>query len=239
MEVPIKNKRIITILDDVLNRLQSLCEKHDIDIQNTVETDFTKEVRGKTGKEVEEFCSEEFLREHFWKDYYKSHIGFPTQFKMVALEKFKTYSPEFLDFWEYLKFGLVMELGTSSNALMSLYPSDGLTGWHTNWNANAYQFLFTWSENGDGFFRYKKKKKDEMVTIQDKPGWQCRWYYFAKENEPEDHCWHCCYNRTGTRLTLAFKVQNELSDKKGKYSKDDPVAQLLRDEFAAEISRDE
>ena len=40
-------------------------------------------------------------------------------------------------------------------------------GWHTNYDANAYQVLFTWSETGEGFFEYYDKQKDEIVKIED------------------------------------------------------------------------
>ena len=79
-------------------------------------------------------------------------------------------------------------------------------GWHTNYDANAYQVLFTWSETGEGFFEYYDKQKDEIVKIEDVPGQQCRHYYFGAGDEPDLH-WHAAYTEC-QRITLAYKFVN-------------------------------
>ena len=90
------------------------------------------------------------------------------------------------EIWEsymnMVKYDFASQLGAHTSALLSYYPPGGFVGWHTNYDATAYQVLFTWSD-GNGYFRYYDMAKDEVVTIQDVEGWQCRHYYFEAENK--------------------------------------------------------
>ena len=54
---------------------------------------------------------------------------------------------------------------------------------------------------------YLDKKTNEIVTIPDKKGWQCRWFHFGEENDPENHCWHSAYTSCD-RFTMALKFTN-------------------------------
>ena len=74
------------------------------------------------------------------------------------------------DFMQKVKYDFASELGAHTSALLSYYPPGGFVGWHTNYDANAYQVLFTWSETGEGFFEYYDKQKDEIIKIDDVPG---------------------------------------------------------------------
>ena len=236
MEVPFNNKKILAKFDGILNNFHRLCSENDIDFKDYNQkfiSHLNINVPGISSKDIESLVSEEYFRRVHLPNWEK-HIGFPEIGRVVEIEDVsKRSGEEFFKFHQHAKNELPVEIGTASSALLVYYPKDGLTGWHTNWNANAYQILFTWSETGDGFFRYYDKAKDEVVTIQDKPGWQCRWYYFGRKDEIEDHCWHACYTRC-ERMTLAFKFSNE-----GKDSEKDSLAQILRDELVAEISSDE
>ena len=117
-------------------------------------------------------------------------------------------------------------------------------GWHTNWNANAYQVLFTWSETGDGYFRYWDLEKQEMVHVPDVKGWHCRHYYFGHLNEPDKHCWHAAYAGC-PRITLAYKFINHLGsagDQKTIHPVDpekDVQARMLRDSLIEEVQSEE
>jgi len=233
MEVPIRNKKIIALLDKIITDFHNTCDECEIDIDNYNYNRIQCNIGKQTSEEIQNYISEKFLREKFLSDP-EAHVGYPLQYRVIPVEHLAEYYEGFDNFYKWGKYDLPIEIGAASSALFVHYPHDGLTGWHTNWNANAYQLLFTWSETGDGFFRYYDKAKDEIVTIQDKPGWQCRWYYFGRKDEPEHHCWHACYAGASRRMTLAFKFSN-----KGKDSEEDTMAQLLRDELVAEISSDE
>ena len=160
------------------------------------------------------------------------HSGFPEEHFASPLSNMAKQDP---DKWHSIMFELKKEMpayiGAHSNALFSYYPPGGYVGWHTNWNAHAYQILFSWSETGDSWFKYRDPETKEVVTVQDKPGWNCRHYYFGHKSEPEHHCWHAMYTEC-ERITLAFKVVNGAGLK-------DPIdaqARRLRDEIIEDIS---
>jgi hypothetical protein len=91
----------------------------------------------------------------------------------------------------------------SRNALSTVYPKDGYMAWHNNHDAPGYNVLFSWTENGKGFFRYQDPTSKEIVTINDKPGWTCKVGYFAGLNEMDKLFWHCC-SADELRVTVAW-----------------------------------
>lgn len=107
------------------------------------------------------------------------------------------------------------------NALFSVYPPGGFISWHNNANAAAYNFIFTWSETGDGWFKYWDWKTNKVIKMPDVPGWQCKAGYFGAYRDPkESWCYHAA--RTNClRMTIAFTLdrsevglglQNEIID---------------------------
>ena len=66
-----------------------------------------------------------------------------------------------------------------TSALSTLYPPDGFIGWHNNANAAAFNLIFTWSEKGDGWFKYIEPTSKEVITISDVQGWQLKAGYFG------------------------------------------------------------
>lgn len=161
------------------------------------------------------------------------HSGFPEQHFSQPVGNMAKEDPEkFHDISWRVKKQFPAILGVHSNALFNYYPPGGFVGWHTNWNANAYQILFTHSKTGNGYFRYFDEKTKEIVTIDDKPGWQCRWYYFGHLDEPEHHCWHAAYAGCD-RITLAFKfVNNRIGSEK------DRKAIFMRDQLIEDIEEE-
>ena len=147
----------------------------------------------------------------------EKHFGQPVS-KMVRVD------PSWEDYMQKVKYDFASQLGAHTSALLNFYPPGGYVGWHTNWDANAYQILFTWSIDGNGYFRYYDKSADKIVTIPDVPGWQCRHYYFGAKEEVEDHCWHAAYT-SSERITLAYKFVNGTKanvekDRKARYLRD-------------------
>jgi len=92
---------------------------------------------------------------------------------------FGTHPEEYRKTWNALNFSLMEELGVQNSALSTLYPPDGFIGWHNNADAPAYNLIFTWSEKGDGWFRYIDPKTQQVVTIQDEEGWNVKAGYFG------------------------------------------------------------
>lgn len=219
-EVIIRNKGLLNKLDEFINEFFS------IDGYDNSEYRMHKGEHALTNPEI--YCSDDWL-EHKLLDW-NNHTGFPEEHMSQPVAPMASKNPEkFHIFKEKVRNDFATEIGATSAALLNYYPPGGFVGWHTNWNANAYQILFTWSRDGNGYFKYYDKAKDKIITIQDKPGWQCRHYYFGRKDEEDHHCWHSAY-AGGERITLAYKFENE---KKG--SNQDRTALMLRDQLIEEI----
>lgn len=176
----------------------------------------------------EYYCSEEYLRNVSLKG---DLVGAPDKHFAQPIAKMVRVDEKWKPFMEKVKFQFAAEIGAHTSALLSYYPPGGFVNWHTNYDATAYQVLFTWSD-GNGYFRYYDKAKDEIVHIPDVVGWQCRHYYFGPENEPENHCWHAAY-AGGERITLAYKFCGYgVNDPRDKQARD------LRDMLIEEIEND-
>lgn len=98
-------------------------------------------------------------------------------------------------------------LGLRVNALAQVYTPEGFISWHNNANCPGYNVLFTWSETGDGWFKYYDTKKKEIVTLHDKKGWQCRAGYYGTYDFPEKVFYHSAYTSCW-RMTIAFVLDD-------------------------------
>lgn len=94
-------------------------------------------------------------------------------------------------------------LGTRNNALTATYPPGGFISWHNNANASAFNLIFTWSETGDGCFKYVDPESGETVVMEDKPGWQCKAAYFGSYRDPENLFYHAAETDCW-RVTLSY-----------------------------------
>lgn len=151
------------------------------------------------------YCDEPYLQECMALAEKGDVIGPPRKHFAQPIRNMVRVDPQkWSEYQQRVKFDFASEIGAHTSALLSYYPPGGYVGWHTNWDATAYQVLFTWSKNADGFFRYRDPNTGEIITIHDKPGWQARWYYFG--DKPETYCWHCAYT-AGPRITLAYKFK--------------------------------
>ena len=119
------------------------------------------------------------------------HDGFPEKGKFYS---FKTdnkntggsLTRETIQHYTTINEELQVKLCTKHNALCVLYPPEGYISWHNNANASAYVLIFTWSETGDGYFKYIDGYTGDEVIVPDKKGWQCKAGYFGSyDEEPE------------------------------------------------------
>lgn len=133
-----------------------------------------------------------------------AHSGFPEQHFSLPIANMADMDSRFETIANDMRESFRAEIAAASCALSNYYPPGGFVGWHTNWNATARQILFTWSKTGDGCFKYLDKTTNEIVTIQDEPGWKARYYYFGPQSHPDYHCWHAAYAGCD-RITLAYK----------------------------------
>lgn len=117
-----------------------------------------------------------------------------------------THPEEYEKTWSHLNDKMKTELGLQSSALSTLYPPGGFIGWHNNANASAFNLIFTWSEKGDGWFKYIDPKTlsttREVITVPDKRGWQLKAGHFGAYGSG-DVVYHAartnCY-----RMTLSY-----------------------------------
>jgi hypothetical protein len=120
---------------------------------------------------------------------------------------FGTHPEEYRKTWNALNFSLMEELGVQNSALSTLYPPDGFIGWHNNADAPAYNLIFTWSEKGDGWFRYIDTRTQQVVTIQDEEGWNVKAGYFGSYGSGQV-VYHAartnCY-----RMTLSYTLGHD------------------------------
>ena len=82
-------------------------------------------------------------------------------------------------------------------------------GWHHNANAAGNNILLSWSEKGEGFFRYQNPITREIVTIQDTPGWTCKVGYYGGWSEKDKIIWHCASAEHEERFTLGYIIPHK------------------------------
>lgn len=222
-EVVIRNKDLLQQLDSFVEEYFAI-DGYDNEANREFSTQGALE-------DPEWYCSREYLEQQLLRG--QDHSGFPEEHMAYPISSSVRNDPaKFSGFRDKVKHDFAQELGAHTSALLNYYPPGGFVGWHTNWNANAYQVLFTWSRTGNGYFKYLDKETGEIVTIQDQPGWQCRHYYFGKKDEPDHHCWHAAYAGCD-RITLAYKYEN-----KSKNDPQDALAQQMRDVMLTDITEE-
>jgi hypothetical protein len=68
------------------------------------------------------------------------------------------------------------------------YPS-GFMGWHEDSCAAGYLIMFSYSESGQGMFKYHDRDSDTVIELPDKPGWVARSGFTGSTSA--NAWWHC------------------------------------------------
>lgn len=144
----------------------------------------------------ESYLTKEWLDKHMDD---LEHQGYPVEHSSIPIEGLRDKDPKLKEVLDFSRVGFISNLGANSSAVFLYYPKGGFVGWHTNQNNSGYQFIFSYSEKGDGYFQYYDKQKQEIIKIPDVAGWNARYYHFG-EDEP-DHCWHSAYTNV-PRITI-------------------------------------
>ena len=223
-EVQLKNKNILQTLDNLVEDFFSKPDynnsKYGVNSKNW-----------NTQSNPEYWCSEHYLKELLKKPL--DHNGEPEEYAAQPISNMEKIDPDiWTPFRKKARIDFTLEIGATHAALTNYYPPGGFVGWHTNWNASAHQILFTWSKTGEGYFRYYDNQTKEIITIDDVPGWQCRYYYFGRKEEPNYWCWHSAYTYC-ERITLAYKFQNT-----NIYHSDNALAESIRDDLIEELEHE-
>lgn len=201
------NKKIIDILDQYRKHIQHLQ-------QDGIEIEFPKTV----SKLLKDNPDLDPLSECYLKlamqESRKGFYNYPLDCHGVGMGEIytrlgKKVPPEIVR----LSGRLSSILGMERNALEMYYPAQGYISWHHNGHAAGWNVLFTYSENGNGYFTYRCPSTGEIVKIQDQKGWSAKVGYFPStlNNNIEDLFWHAAYTDE-PRLTIAFVVPAD-SDK--------------------------
>ena len=125
----------------------------------------------------------------------------------IKPEHYHGDDPKYKEDFDEVNRDLKIELGLNCSTLSQLYPPKGFIDWHNNANASAYNLIFTWSEKGDGWFKYVDPKTQEVVTVQDEKGWNLKAGHFGTYGSG-DVVYHAastnCY-----RMTLSYVLGHD------------------------------
>lgn len=134
----------------------------------------------------------------------KDNVGFPEETYGADFRDVEVYDTNhFYDKVKQLDNKLMQFIGSRNSALKMYYPPGGYIGWHNNANAPGYNILFTYSETGEGDFRYIHPQTGELVIMPDKKGWSCKvGYYDTIDGQP---LWHAAWTNCN-RLNWAYII---------------------------------
>lgn len=161
-------------------------------------------------EDAERWVNREYL--DYIIDLGKKHDGFPVSSKSYNMGNepaTRVKKQEHYERVQNLKTELIAELGVRYNALFSIYPPGGYISWHNNQNAPGYNVLLTWSENGDGYWEHLDPVTNEVVRIDDVPGWQCKYGYYGSYIEGKEKVLYHAAATNCWRMTIAFVFNAE------------------------------
>jgi hypothetical protein len=194
--VTVKNETILGILNEFKDLWWS---KKD--------TDLKKYHLGSSDTNREDYITEEYKNKIMVMG--GLHNGFPEKLKGYSLKAesingINKYDSTISERFTILNEKLQQELGTQHNALSTVYPPGGFISWHNNANASSYNLIFTWSENGDGYWKHVDPYTGNEVLVKDVPGWQCKAFYFGSyEDNHEDLVYHMA-STDCWRMTISY-----------------------------------
>jgi len=188
-ELTLRNPTLI----DMLNQIKD----------NIMTSGALDEPESNVTNEPDHFLSLETLQEKMNDN---NHPGHPTEYNVNNLNSYvtnkKIAAAHTLAFDDLIEFS-----GATINSGFLHYPPGGFIGWHTNHTNPGHQFIFSWSESGDGYFQYYDKESEQIVQLPDASGWQCRYFNFGSEQE--NHCWHSVYSNVDRVSICVVFRENE------------------------------
>ena len=164
-----------------------------------------KEIKLKGKKDFNEYHTSE---EYFKSIDKKNHIGFPEVTYGIDLASTDSTPISFREKIRNIDRDFNCILGSKNCAVKMYYPKNGYMGWHNNHNAHGYNILFSYSKQGNGFFRYKELKNLKTITMFDSAGWTAKVGYYGNNKEPNKLFWHCA-RAYEDRLTLGFVIPDK------------------------------
>lgn len=88
------------------------------------------------------------------------------------------------------------------------YIPKGFDRWHDDCELTGYAMMFSYSKDGNGYFKYKVPGSTEIVTLIDESGWMVRGIYLGDTEDTK--FWHCVATE-GYRITflLTFTTKDK------------------------------
>lgn len=204
--IQIRNRELIQQLDGFRDLLIDAIESTD---PSELKKALTHGNSSRTFTDPQFFTGPDYLEQMRSADP-ADHEGFPEQHHSFPISRLNLeVGGPFAEVENVAKKDLVDYFGALTNAVALFYPPKGFVGWHTNWNNVGTQILVTWSETGEGYFRYYDNDKGEVVTLQDTPGWSAHTHRFGPPGP--DECWHAAYTDC-PRITLAYRYFVDAGD---------------------------
>lgn len=191
--IEIKNQRVLDLLNYSLHNHK-----------NKWPVEHNNRMIGDIHTHAIDYVSDQYLRKII--EMGTEHIGYPYSARSYALkpDHYLGSDPQYKKDFQAFSDELLIELGVRVNALSQFYPPDGYIGWHNNADAPGYNLIFTWSETGDGWFKYVDEHGN-VQTIYDTKGWSLKAGYFGTYLEG-DICYHSAYTKCW-RMTHSFVVE--------------------------------
>jgi hypothetical protein len=106
-------------------------------------------------------------------------------------------------------------LGLEKIDLIAFYPKNSKLSWHHNSNSPGYHLLFSYSIDGNGFFRYYDVGAKSVVTVDDPIGWTAKINYLPDPKLGKDIFWHCVGTknyRISFGYTIPFNKVNQIME---------------------------
>ena len=196
--IEIKNQRVLDLLNYSLDLHQN---KWNVETNNNM--------IGELGRDPDRYVGEECMRKVI--DLGREHTGTPYNACSYALkpDHYLGDDPQYKKDFDAFSHELMIELGVRVNALSQFYPPEGYIGWHNNADAPGYNLIFTWSETGNGWFKFIDEH-GIIQTIYDTPGWSLKAGYFGTYDEG-NVCYHAAYTKCW-RMTHSFVVERNDKD---------------------------
>mgnify|MGYP001168980476 FL=1 len=188
--IEIRNNELLKLLNNFSNWFNEI-DKKEIKIQGKKDNN-------------EYYTSEEYYESINKKD----HIGYPEETHGIDLNMTEATPLSFREKIRNIDKDFNSILGSRNCAVKMYYPKNGYMGWHNNNNAHGYNILFSYSKDGNGFFRFKEPKNLSTITMFDSAGWTAKVGYYGNNDEPDKLFWHCA-RAYEDRLTLGFVIPDK------------------------------
>jgi|TARA_R110002126_G_scaffold99745_2_gene231030 hypothetical protein len=157
------------------------------------------------------YTSARHLKERQTKDYKtdKTAEGYPNNTHGIDLIRSNHMLPEDMrQPCKTINQKLNSWFGSKFCAVMMYYPPGGYMDWHNNANCPGYNTLISYSETGDGWFKFQDPITKEFHKMKDKSGWTVKAGYFGSWKEPDKIYWHCASTKTH-RITFGYVIPDE------------------------------